>query len=283
MLSEREWDALLSHIRAGKCVPVIGAGAASGVFPLGGAMAQQLADEYRYPFDDPDHLPSVTEFMAVKYGREYPKETVLKRWFSAIQYPDLKAVDEPHSVLAALPLPLYITTNWDDLMVRALELHGKDPCREMCPWNQISKKRQQERPLCGELTPEKPVVFHLHGCDEHAESMVLTETDYVDFLARLTYRFEDLLPQYIRDALASSALLIVGYSLMDVNFRTILRAFAHRPGEDVTHFTIQYPPPQDDEKRQYIEEYFAKSVNVKVIWTTAQSFAAELFRRYKEG
>ena len=34
--------------------------------------------------------------------------------------PDFRAPSEPHAVLADLPLPIYMTTNYDDFMVKAL-------------------------------------------------------------------------------------------------------------------------------------------------------------------
>jgi hypothetical protein len=225
----------------------------------------------------------VSEFLAVKYGRDFPKETVLKKWFSDLKYPDLGADNEPHSVLADLPLPLYITTNYDDLMVRALRLRHKEPRREIAPWSPACRdwQRQQFEQLHldpAHFTPEKPVVFHMHGCDELPESLILSDSDYIDFLAYFSNRLDELFPDYIRKALAHSVMLIIGYSLQDFNFRLVLRSFVEN-SHDMTHFTIQYPPPKDDEKRGYIEDYFCESLNLKVVWAKAQDFAAELHRR----
>ena len=47
----------------------------------------------------------------------------------------LKDPADPHRVLAALPFPIYLTTNPDRLLVEALREAGSSPNR-LCPWNE---------------------------------------------------------------------------------------------------------------------------------------------------
>jgi hypothetical protein len=49
--------------------------------------------------------------------------------FAGIQ-PRFENLDKPHCV-ADLDLPIYITTNYDDFMLKALEAVGKHPIREL--------------------------------------------------------------------------------------------------------------------------------------------------------
>ena len=69
------------------------------------------------PSDDGD-LVRVSQYIAVQYDPTYPKELILKL-FEKAQPPDFRTADEPHGVLADLPLSVYMTTNYDDFMVRA--------------------------------------------------------------------------------------------------------------------------------------------------------------------
>src|SRR6185503_17836754 len=46
-----------------------------------------------------------------------------------------KNPNEQHKVLARLKLPIYITTNADNLMADALKEAGLDPKVEICPWS----------------------------------------------------------------------------------------------------------------------------------------------------
>ena len=39
-LEDKDWDPLLRRIKAGKCTPFLGAGAAYGVLPLGAEIAR---------------------------------------------------------------------------------------------------------------------------------------------------------------------------------------------------------------------------------------------------
>ena len=72
----------------------------------------------------------------------YPKELICAELATAGP-PDFGAEDEPHAVLAELPLPIYITTNYDDFMAAALRRAGKEPRREICRWNSSPAVREQ--------------------------------------------------------------------------------------------------------------------------------------------
>ena len=77
------------------------------------------------------------------------------------------------SLLAGFPLPVFLTTNYDDFLVKALREQGKDPQPEVSPWWQTGTGGI---PLIPEPTVDKPVVYHLHGRWEEPRSLVLTES-----------------------------------------------------------------------------------------------------------
>src|SRR5215831_21358680 len=62
----------------------------------------------------------------------FPKEE-LANSFKKCAPPDFSARDEPHSVLSKLPLPIYMTTNYDDFMIRALKAQGREGERARQP------------------------------------------------------------------------------------------------------------------------------------------------------
>jgi hypothetical protein len=138
-LEERDWNLLLRRIKAGKCTPFLGAGACFGALPLGGEIAREWAQEHQYPLEDCHDLARVAQFLAVQYDPMFPKEEILEQWFKGVAPPDFTVPDEPHGVLADLPLPIYMTTNYDDFMLQALKSRNKDPKRELCRWNQLVK------------------------------------------------------------------------------------------------------------------------------------------------
>jgi hypothetical protein len=292
-LEERDWRLLLRRIKAGKCTPFLGAGACLGALPLGGDIAQEWAQDHHYPLEDCSDLARVAQFLAVQYDPMFPKEEILEQWFKKVAPPDFTEADEPHSVLADLPLPIYMTTNYDDFMVQALKKRNKDPKRELCCWNELVKGQQSifaSEPDF-EPTPANPVVFHLHGHNEVPESLVLTEDDYLDFLVNIS-RDQALLPPQIRIAMAGTSLLFIGYSLTDWDFRVLFRGLVTSTELSLRRIsvTVQLPPvpsdaPESTRQRvqKYLDKYFNR-IDVRVYWGTAREFAADLRQRcQKEG
>ncbi len=282
-LEERDWDLLLRRIRAGKCTPFLGAGACFGTLPLGGEIAQKWAQEHDYPLEDCSDLARVAQFLAVHYDPMFPKEHILDQFFKDVEPPDFAEPDEPHGILADLPLPIYMTTNYDDFMVRALQSRNKDPKRELCRWNQLVK----DRPCIFESEPgfrptvANPVVFHLHGHNEVVESLVLTEDDYLDFLVNIS-RDHALLPPRIQEALTGASLLFIGYSLADWSFRVLFRGLitSTEPTLRRISVTVQLAPAST-EMQEYMDKYFNR-IDVRVYWGTAREFSAELQKRWEE-
>src|SRR5262249_7426152 len=128
--------------------------------------------------------------------------------------------------LSALGLPIYITTNYDDFMARAVLARTKQPPRvEICRWHDrpvdpLGKYRRDEPSVAD------PLVFHLHGHVSNASSMLVTEDDYVDFMVSLANRGSKevpVLPHWVRRVLGMTTLLFIGYSLEDWNFRVLMR------------------------------------------------------------
>src|SRR5215471_19225437 len=124
-LKEETWSILLKRISNQSCLPFLGAGASFPALPLGSTIATEWAREYKYPGDNPKNLVEVAQFLAIQYDPAYPKEKILERLAEANR-PDFNAADEPHSLLAELPLPIYLTTNYDDFMVSALKARWRD-------------------------------------------------------------------------------------------------------------------------------------------------------------
>ena len=246
-LTPRDWELILSRIKSGKCAPFVGAGACYPALPLARDIAVDWSAEYEYPLDDAADLPRVAQYLAIQYDPMYPKERILDG-IRAARPPDFRRPDGLHSVLADLPLPLYITTNYDDFMFRALESRGKEPRYEVCRWNEIV--RDEPSVLSeGELSVEHPVIFHLHGHSSIVESVVLTEDDYLDFLINIS-KYQDIIPHLVERALASASLLFVGYSLADWNFRVLFRGIMKAVESSLrrTNITVQLPVPTADDE-----------------------------------
>jgi hypothetical protein len=132
-----------------------------------------------------------------------------------------------------------------------------------------------------------PLVYHLHGSDEHINSLVLTEDDYIDFLVNVS-REQEILPPRIHEALTTACLLFIGYRLKDINFRVIHRGLVESMdlGQRELSITVQITPPDGHHgdprsAQEFLNAYFG-NMKVRVFWGTAAEFATELRRRWME-
>ena len=287
-LEEMDWELLLGRIKDGNCTPFLGAGACAGKIPVGFQIANEWAKKYDYPLEDSYDLMRVAQFVAVTVDDTIaPKEEMCKKIKEKLKEVTSKHFEDPyetHGVLADLPLPIYITTNYDDLMVRALKSRGKTPNQEICLWNEELKQR---KPMSSNFvpTPEKPLVFHLHGLCEIPESLVLTEDDYLDFLAAIS-REQNLLPPRIQEAFTDTSLLFLGYRIADWDFRVLFRILAgYLKRRRRKHISVQLvpgdvPEAQKEKAQKYLDHYFAE-LHIQVYWQDCREFAAELRTRWE--
>ena len=282
------WKLLLTAISKNRCTPFLGAGASAGVLPVGKKLAQSWADEFKYPFSDSTNLPRVAQYVGVMNGAQLPQYRIEEAF--ADKSPDFDNPDEPHRVLAELELPIYITTNYDSFMVKALEARGKKPRPEICQWHtvRIPKDKRETGVRTKNPSPEKPVVYHLHGSLDDLNSMVVTEDDYLNFL--ITISEQKVLPSYIKRAFAPDRVfLFIGYSLEDMSFKVLFRKL----GQEITtsagdrHIAVQLQASegltadQKEKQREFLQRLF-QTQKVKVYWGDASKFLRRLRQRIEE-
>ncbi|HXM49435.1 MAG TPA: SIR2 family protein [Pyrinomonadaceae bacterium] len=297
-LTDNDWAGLLDRIQGGKCTPFLGAGVNYGILPTGATIAADWAREYEYPLKDVGDLARVAQFVAIKLDEPMrPKELILSLFEKTLKGLDLDAKlkdpQNPLAFLAGLPLPVYITTNYDDFMTRALKFAGKTPHSEICGWNPVVIQHNNSIPTKGKNrkaraspTKDDPLVFHLHGHQDLLQSLVLTEDDYLDFLVEASKQ-PKMLPPRIQEAVTNSSLLFIGYRLADVNFRVLFRGLLNSltKGLRSISLAVQLPPEEVSENERanmqaYLDKYF-RNVEVKVYWGEADRFLAELHERWE--
>lgn len=285
-MTEADWDILLDRIADGRCTPFLGSGAAAHVLPTGPTIAKGWAKDHAYPLEHGGgDLARVAQFLAVsKNDYMFPKELV-ERELSPLGPPEFSARGEPHGVLADLPLPLYITTNYDDFMTKALAHAKKEPVSEFCRWNDspaLEAVKNLFDPLEPGFTPSPatPLVFHMHGRFGHPESLVLTEDDYLAFLVSISRDQRSVIPLLVQAALASTSLLFIGYSLNDWDFRVLHRGLVTQAEPTLRRLSVTVQLPSDDASQRYLAQYFGR-IDARVFWGTAEQFASELWTRWQ--
>jgi hypothetical protein len=298
ILQDRDWQTLIYKIKSGLCTPFIGAGASYPVLPLGAQLSGALLDDdeksgKKCPLRDRGDLPKVAQYLAVTHDDGTWPKLKIRDFIKQKPLADFSNENEPHRVLADLDLPIYLTTNYDNFMVTALRRRHPEARQEFSRW---TRKLLEENASAFDdgydPTPQSPVVFHLHGHTEFYEGMVASEDDYLDFLVNISKdlgsppagaRQRAILPVRIRRALTSSTLLFIGYSLGDINFRVILRGLVgslERAAKQV-NIAVQFAGDDPEELREYMEQYFQYTLQLKVFWGSAAEFARELRSRWE--
>ena len=282
-LTESEWTILIERIKGKKCTPFLGAGASYGFLPLGAEIARDWAREYDFPLEDSANLIAVAQYVALITDPMFPKDKIVKMIEANDKSPNFDDGSEPHGTLAGLPLPIFVTTNYDNFMVKALRRRDKDVRQELCRWNAYVRGTPSVFDSGFEPTVANPIVFHLHGYSPVYESLVLTEDDYLDFLVNIS-RDENLLPAPIQKALMGTSLLFIGYRIADWNFRVLFRSLARflETGVRRTHFAVITPPSAGEGLKQKAQDYLSKyyeNIDVRVYWGTAREFTQDLRKR----
>jgi hypothetical protein len=294
MLEPDNWKKLAQSIRAGHCTPFLGAGACVPTLPTGAELSRALARDFDYPLDNREDLAHVAQFIAIK-SRDIvsPKHEILKR-IATCGYPRFEGA-EPHHVLASWPLPVYLTTNYDDFLVKALEANQRKAQHDFCRWSRELADRPGvwQRQPGYQPTAEAPVVYHMHGCSDVPESLVATEDDYLEFIYNIARsgsmtktvdRPWEMLPPPIMRAISNHCLMFLGYGLLDWSFRVIFRwlVLSLRQTQRRLKIAVQLSPFADDaanERAQtYLREYFHHVFDVTIFWGDAQQFIAEVQR-----
>jgi hypothetical protein len=234
-------------------------------------LARRWAETYRYPLaSDREDLPQVAQYLVVHQDTNFPRDEFENAMRGSLRerYPggcpgghvggadrraagaasawrDAQGQLDRHAVLAALPLPIFITTAVDTLLEHSLRRRGKAPVSG-CARGRATSEAEGTG---GELRPgrTRPLVYHLFGRLDARDAMVLTEDDHFDFLIGVTSN-RDLIPVTVRRALADTALLFLGFHMEDWNFRVLFRSIMSQQGggrrKRYAHIAAQIDPEQ---------------------------------------
>jgi CHAT domain/SIR2-like domain len=318
--SDDKFRALINSIQAGKgnCTPVIGSGVAGEqILPSREELAESWVDEWLMPIAPQNrvNLAKVAQYLSVRTApRQTQTEvglylgTALRRKFGSV-LPDttrhsddvgelIKAVGErhrqsaangdsdpdPYMILAALRLPIYVTTSWTSLLEDAIRAAGRTPIVRHFDWH---RQRHEEDDL-PEPTRENPLVYHLFGTTDEPSSLVVTEDHYFAWLTEWIRRSEKGIPSCVSTALTDRSLLFLGYHLDDWEFRVLLQSVKSFPGsvllKENFHVGVQVSPENTIIEPEAAQDYLAKYLDresISIYWGTCTRFLDDLDSRMR--
>jgi hypothetical protein len=203
------WDKLLYGIEKGECILLLGpelpthAPGAPQEVP-----AQSLARRLAQALDETDVEPKPSDLVWIAQRFIAREDDVSLEMQLGLWHQEwLNRPSTVHDDLAALPFRLIVTSGLDPLMEAALRRAGKSPVVGRYHY------RGRNEELLPEPTVEAPVLFHLYGRVAEPASVVLTELQLLEFLARLIGR-DPPLPNDLNAALTHGRLfLFLGFGL----------------------------------------------------------------------
>ena len=314
--SDETWATLESLQKTGRFTPVLGSGMTDGILGSRQLMAERWADQWQVPIlsHNRDDLAKVAQYLRVKHKDPGPIRNRVMEYLqgevrdriakarkgdlfydldpethpqSAVMQAGRRLLEDPGDVyrtVAAMPVPVFVTTNWTLILEQALEAHAKKPRTGYFPWNDRAEWSESLPP--GAPTVEQPLVYHLFGRMEDPDSLVLTEDDYFQWLMAWIAR-QQLVPEVVAKQLTNRTLLFLGYQLDDMEFKVVFQGIKSFPASSSllgrnTHIGVYDNPVGrmvDPESAQdYLESYLGND-KVRIHWSTTRKFLDEYRRR----
>jgi hypothetical protein len=188
----------------------------------------------------------------------------------------------PLLLLADFRLPIYLTTSYHSLLEIALRKAGAEPRIEICAWNErLRSIRSVFEDKSYEPSPDAPLVYHLLGLDANPDSLVLTEDDHMDFLVAIS-RESATIPPRVRQALADSSLLLLGYRLRDWDFRVLFRGLIKLSASQRRPKSVAIQLGENVIERHFLENYMAQEAEFEVFWRDTKTFIQDLWQGWKQ-
>jgi hypothetical protein len=272
----------------GCVIPFLGAGASLATAPIRGLpspreVADRLAEDTDFPKGQ-RQLATVAQWYEIILGRD-PLHSTLHAAFTPGDVGPMPL----HHWLAGIDAKLLIvTTNYDDLIEQAFAAAGKaydvvvhttDPESAACVlwWPHGARSPEAVEPselLIG--LEDRTVIYKMHGgvdrLDPLRDQYVVTEDDYIDFLARMTSH--TAVPSIFAEPFEERHFLFLGYGLRDWNLRVVLHRVQkdlHRP-KNLTSWAIDARPSE-------LEKRFWQRRGVEVIRMRIDGFLREIGTR----
>ena len=225
---------LLSDIAQGRCLPFVGAGFSKNAslpsdltMPDWGELTKLLAqDAGTAPNASP---PAVAEKYEQQFGRVQLIEAIREALFYGKARPE-----KAHRAFVQLPFDTVYTTNFDLLLEDAYT-------EETRPFRSLVGERQL--PFhAGQMASS---IVKMHGDLRHEEHIVITQTDYAEFMEKYP-----VIATHLSAMLITRTPLFLGYSLSDPDFNHIRDVVRSRLGAfERMAYVVQFDVSADEVER----------------------------------
>jgi len=192
--------------------------------PIGVQLSDLLAGKCSYPDEDRWNLQRVSWYYEWQMGF---RSSLVSAVNDAVH-----TGKEPSPILrglARLGFPIVITTNYDQLYEQALamvapasENGGAKPNFDRCIYSPKSTVRTND--CSPQPSSSHPYILKIHGDLNQADSIVITDEDYIQFVLRMSAKHPyHPVGKNVLTHLIKWPTLFIGYRLVDYNLRLLFK------------------------------------------------------------
>ena len=269
------WTDLLYALRQQECILVLGSGVSTSTslegtdLPLSVLLAHHLASVIERANQvvegNRDNLFQIAGELVRHKG-----QTALHRETEAF-YARFKTPNAIQEALAALPFHLILNASPDTLMLKALEKADKVP--ELIYYKPPGMGRAEAHKKIAKPTSTHPVVYNMLGCCVEPSSLVLTESEQLDYLQDVI-RHSDAIPNTLLEVckVEKSVFLFIGFDFEHWQLRLLLRALKLDGAEQIVHWAVQRPASLQKDTLLFFKDQYG----LHFLDTDTASFVREL-------
>ena len=257
---------ITQKIRNHQCNLFVGAGLSivAGM-PATKDLAEKLKEEIFVADDIEISMEEVgkdLELITEYYAQKYEQFEAHKKVARIIQDVQRNANTYIYEKLCQLPFNNIITTNYDELIEKALP--------DLTP-DRIIRQDDQATTMS---SPKKPILIKMHGDISHPQKMILTKTDILEYTSN-----NPNLVTLIQNVLKEGSMLFLGFSKQANSFIEAARSYLNvQPAGMVPH--IWYVV---DNQKTYQELFRLKREKTEIIEMDLNEFLKVLFESYESG
>ncbi|SHG47361.1 SIR2-like domain-containing protein [Chryseolinea serpens] len=237
------------QMRDGNAAVFAGAGlsVASGYFDWK-KLLEPIAKKLKLNIQDEHDLTALAQFFVDDRESRNDLTQILAEEFTRTNI----VLSENHDILARLPIAIYWTTNYDNLIEQALRQAGK-----------LADVKRYQADLAINIPKRDAIVYKMHGDISDLANTVLTKHEYEDY--NLT---RELFSNAFKADFVSRSMLFIGFSFTDPNLDYLIsRIRTIQQKHSKTHY--YFVRKDKDEKahnRQKIRAHSLKQYGLRAIW-----------------
>jgi hypothetical protein len=271
-MREADWMSLVYAVERGNCTLMLGPDAVTGTLdgerlPVHVALARFVKGKLGPSFDHLDaHKPSSVAQAAVASEDPF----TLLGWVEEF-YEQFDADDEMLTDLASLPFELIVNTSPGFSAQRAFLAVKPGTVSD------FYDRTARARPTLADPSIDAPVIYHLYGALEQPSSMILSDSDRLDFIVAVVSD-QPPLPPKLKSALRDPerTFLFLGFDLAQWQFRVLLHVLSEDAQRRYKSFAIESIAESLDGETQ---DFYRHGHKIHFVGGDMPAFARELRSR----